>query len=57
MPRRFIVYVLMFLWMHKGADVFTAHYFLQVANGIHIEYDDRQFVFLAHASCGQVHHF
>ena len=45
------------LWMHQCTDIFTAHHFLQVSYGIHIKYDDWKFVFLAHTSSGQVHHF
>ena len=39
-----------------STDTFSCHYFLQVAECIHIEYDNRQVIFLAHAGCGEVHH-
>ena len=44
------------LWMYQCTDVFTAHHLLQVAYSVHVEYDNRKLVFLAHASSGQVHH-
>ncbi len=34
--------------MYTGADRFTEHHFLQVSDGIHIEYDERKAVFFAH---------
>ena len=36
----------MALIMHQCPDILSAHHFLQVAVGIHIEYDDREVVLL-----------
>jgi len=45
-----------FLIMYQRADVFAGHDFLQVAHCIHIEYNDGEFVFFAHAGSGQIHY-
>ena len=42
--------------MYQRADIFTGNDLLQVAHGIHVEDDDGQVVFLAHAGGGEVHH-
>ena len=47
---------LMALIMHQCTDILSAHHFLQVAVGIHIEYDDREVVLFTHRGSGQVHY-
>ena len=42
--------------MHQCPDILSAHHFLQVAVGIHIEYDDREVVLFTHRGSGQVHY-
>ena len=34
--------------MHQCPDILSAHHFLQVAVGVHIEYDDREVVLFTH---------
>ena len=46
----------MILRMYQCTDVIATHHFLQVAHGVHVEHNDRELVFLAHAGSGQVHH-
>ena len=43
--------------VYQGPDVFSFHYFFQVAVHVHVENVDGQMVFLAHRSCGEVHYF
>ena len=47
---------LMALIMHQCPDILSAHHFLQVAVGVHIEYDDREVVLFTHRGSGQVHY-
>ena len=42
--------------MHQCPDILSAHHFLQVAVGVHIEYDDREVVLFTHRGSGQVHY-
>ena len=42
--------------MHQCANLFSGNYLLQVAHGVHVEDDDGQIVFLAHAGGGEIHH-
>ena len=43
--------------VYQSPDVFSFHYFFQVAVHVHVENVDGQMVFLAHRSCGEVHYF
>ena len=43
--------------MYQRPYFFALHYFLQVAYGVHVEDDDGQVVFLAHAGSRKVHDF
>ena len=43
--------------MHYCSDFFSADYFFQVTYRIHVKNDNRQIIFFAHASSGQVHYF
>ena len=40
--------------VYQSPDVFSFHYFFQVAVHVHVENVDGQMVFLAHRSCGEV---
>ena len=43
--------------VYQCSYIFTGHYFFQIAHCVHVENDNGQVVFLAHAGCCKIHYF